>query len=261
MRETSQTLGRGLQVLELISKSTASLGVRQIGRELGLGNAIVQRLINTLEERGFIEHVSDTHRYRVGYRSLVLGRSYQYSDALTLEAQSRLLELAQNQGLNGYLGAVRNRRAVYLLSVPSRSRVVLRVDAGETMHFHSTALGKVLLAAAGTDKARTYLGAGPLPALTSCTITDPSALLAAIPQTRRNGYATVLEENLQGIVSVAAPVRDQDGDVVAGLSVAYPLQTMNLEIEEVVELAISASDNVSRSVGCPDDRLRQWSER
>lgn len=126
------------------------------------------------------------------------------------------------------------------------------------MYFHSTSLGKILLAAAGSEKARMYLGAGPLPALTAHTITDPSVIIDALRQIRRDGYATVIEENLQGVISVAAPVRDHDGHVVAGLSVAFSKGAMNLQLETIAELAVSASDNISRSLGCPDEWSRRW---
>jgi DNA-binding IclR family transcriptional regulator len=73
MSSTSQSLSRGLDILLLIDASPAPMGVREIGRQLNLSSAIVQRLLNTLLGYGFVEQDPATRRYRVGHRSMVLG--------------------------------------------------------------------------------------------------------------------------------------------------------------------------------------------
>jgi DNA-binding IclR family transcriptional regulator len=258
--DLSQTLERGLRVLEAIDAATA-IGVRELARDLGLGASIVQRLVNTLEQRGFIEQVAESRRYQIGYRSIVLGQSSRHDDTQNKVAHVALLALAQRHGLNGYLGVMHGDRAVYVLTVPSRHRVVLRVDAGETMHLHSTALGKVLLAAAGDARARALLGPGPLFAVTAHTITNVDVLIETLPEIRSRGYASVIEENITGIVSLGAPVRNEHGTIVAGMSVAFAKGTTDLDDNAVAKLVIEAAARVSRTVGCPERLLNSWDEQ
>ena len=258
MSDTSQTLDRGLAVLELVDQAGESVGVREIARQLELGTSIVQRLINTLESRGYVEQIAETHRYRIGHKSVVLGRSSRHSDSLTRAAQAELQVLAADHGLNGYLGALRENGAVYIAVVPSRSRIVLRVDVGETFALHSTALGKILLAAAGDAKARELLGPDPLPKLTEHTIVSPSEVVAQLQQVRDAGYAIVNEENLPGIVSVGAPVRNAQGTIIAGVSVAFAAGTTSLAIETAADLITRAAGRISQVLGCPQSMSDNW---
>lgn len=258
MTEISQTLDRGLQVLELLDASSVPLGVRELARSLELGTAIVQRLINTLEQRGFVEQVVESRRYRIGYRARQLGQSSRNLDDLERTANTKLQELAEQYGLNAYLGAIRNDRAVYLLAIPSRHRFVLRVETGETMSFHSTALGKVLLAAAGEERSRNLLGPGPLPRVTPATIVEPSALIAILPKIRAHGYAESIEENLPGVVSVGAPIRNSQGTVIAAISAAIAAATTDLKADDVTRIVVTAATAISRSLGCPENLLNKW---
>ncbi|SMF47446.1 transcriptional regulator, IclR family [Tistlia consotensis] len=258
MTDVSQTFDRGLSVLEFIDAAPAPIGVREIARRLNLGTSIVQRLVNTLEQRGFVEQVSDTRRYRIGHRAVVLGKNSRHDDTLITAAHVQLVRLAEKFGLNGFLGILKENRAVYVLCVPSRQRVVLRVDAGETMPLHTTALGRVLLAALGDEQAGAILGSGPLERIMPNSITDPAAIVARLPDVRRLGYASVDEENLPAVVSVGAPVRNAAGAVVAGLSVAYTKNTVTVGFDEVVEVVVAASLEVSRELGCPDALGDSW---
>lgn len=258
MIEGSQTLDRGLAVLETIDGVPVGIGVRDLARQMKLGPAIVQRLLNTLQQRGYVEQAEDSRRYRIGHRAILLGQSSRHSDEMTRLAQVELMALAETHGLNGYLGAMREDRAVYLLAIPSRHRVVLRVDAGETLALHSTALGKVLLAASDDQRARELLGSRRLPKLTKQTITDPVKIIASLKAVRERGYATSVEENIPGIVSFGAPVRNDRGAVLAGLSVAFAKGTTDLTESAVVDLVVAAAERVSVHLGCPRALRQSW---
>lgn len=254
--DTSQSLDRGLKVLDAIDVSAAPMGVREIARLLDLNPTIVQRSLNTLAAHGLVEQVAETRRYRIGYRAIRLGASAQSGDKLTNIAQVRLSALAENPGLNGYLGVLVEDRAVYILAIPSRHRVIVRVSPGETMPLHATALGKVLLAAAGDVRARQILMKERLTRMTPHTIVDPRKILAQLPEIRERGYAAVHEENFLGIVSVGAPVRNAEGKVIAAISFAYTIGTQPVSaFEDVAKTTIATAAAISREIGCPEDAL------
>lgn len=257
MKSTSQSLSRGLDILLAIDASPVPMGVREIGRQLDLSSAIVQRLLNTLSSYGFVEQDASTRRYRIGHRSVFLGASNRNADGLMRNAHDILRKLADEESLNGYLGAISGDRGIYLLSVPSR-RIILRVDAGEPLSMHCTALGKILLASIPMKQARALLGDDPLPKKTEHTIVDPNAVIAELPAIRGAGYSQVREENLPGVISVAAPIANETGAIVAGLSLAYASGTIGIPHERVVELAIEAAHKLSRSLGCSMSLLDRW---
>ena len=80
-----------------------------------------------------------------------------------------------------------------------------------------------------------------------------------IPAIRKSGYAIVHEENLHGIVSVGAPVRNSRGEVVAGISVAFAIGTTQLTDDVVVALVVESAKKISRRLGLPESLLGNWS--
>ena len=80
--------------------------------------------------------------------------------------------------------------------------------------------------------------------------TDPAALVASISRVRRQGYATVNEENIRGVLSVAAPIRDSTGRVIAALSVAFPKYLdAGLTLQSATPLVAAAAQRASRAFG------------
>jgi DNA-binding IclR family transcriptional regulator len=127
--------------------------------------------------------------------------------------------------------------------------IAIRVSAGEQMPLHSTAIGKVLLATLDADRARALLGSR-LARVTERTITDPDKLLRSFNRVRSQGFATVREENLPGVLSVGAPVHDASGAIVAAISIAYARSLdPALSLEAMTPHVVEAAQRVSRALG------------
>jgi DNA-binding IclR family transcriptional regulator len=252
----SQSLERGLDILEMIEAAGAELGVRELARRADLSPTIVQRLISSLALRGYVEKNSETSRYRLGHRSLSLGASSERAFDYAVTARRELEQLAREYHLNGFVSVLRGGRAIYVLAVQAEGPVAIKVSPGSEMPLHSTSAGKVLLAALSDGEARKLLGSRKLAAITPHTVTDPSVLLATLPRVRRQGFATVNEENIPGVLSVGAPIRDRAGAVVAALSVAFPKYLdSGLTLGSVEPLVTGAALRVSRTLGMPPAML------
>jgi branched-chain amino acid transport system substrate-binding protein len=145
-RSGSQSLERGLDILEMIEAESGDIGVRELARRLGLSPTIVQRLVSSLAVRGYIEKNLETSRYRLGHRSMILGASGERGVDYAATARRELDRLAHEHHLNGFVAVLRGGRAIYLLAVQAESPVAIRVSLGSEMPLHSTAAGKVLLA-------------------------------------------------------------------------------------------------------------------
>jgi DNA-binding IclR family transcriptional regulator len=206
-------------------------------------------LVNTLAAGAWLDQDPATRRYRLGPRFMALSHRLDPRERLVQGAREALAPLAA-RGLNGYLGALRGAQAVYLLSVQSSGPIAIRSGPGDLAHLHTTAMGKVLLAALSEEHAAALLGDGPLAAPTSRSLTDPTAVLAALPAICASGVALVEGENLDGVTSVGVPVHDASGEVLAALSVAWlPAAAPGETPAAVIRDLRAAAHSVSRALG------------
>jgi len=250
----SQSLERGLDVLEIVEAEGGDIGVREIARRLELSPTIVQRMVTSLAKRGYVAKNVETSRYRLGYRSLALGAHGGTAADYIVTARRELERLARDHGLNGFVSVLHGGRAVYLLAVQAEAPVAIKVAPGSEMALHSTAAGKVLLASVSDGEARKLLGHGKLAAITPHTLTEPATVVAALAKVRKLGFATVNEENIRGVLSVGAPIRDRAGKVLAALSVAFPKYLdAGQTLQSVMPLVVAAARRVSRTVGGTPD--------
>jgi DNA-binding IclR family transcriptional regulator len=246
----SQSLERGLDILEVVEAEGTDIGVREIARRLELSPTIVQRMVSSLARRGYVDKNADTARYRLGYRARALGANGGSGADYIVTARRELERLARDHGLNGFVSVLHGGRAVYLLAVQAEAPVAIKVAPGSEMPLHSTAAGKVLLAAQSDADARKLLGQGKLAAITSHTLTDPAAVVASLAKVRKQGFATVSEENIRGVLSVGVPIRDRSGKLLAALSVAFPKYLdAGLTLQSVTPLVLAAAQRVSHAVG------------
>jgi DNA-binding IclR family transcriptional regulator len=252
----SLSLERGLQVLEALRDSGMPIGVRDIARKLDLSAPAVQRLLNTLTERGYVERDGATRRYRIGHGILTLARNVLYGDRLIRVAEPELATLAAEGFFNAFLGVRRGAAGVYLLGIQSKSPVVIRSSPGETMHLHSTALGKALLIDLSEDAIHAILGDGPFEIITPQTVNMPAKLISQIRAARTTGYTTAFDENIIGVLSIGAPVRDATGGVIGAISVAYP-RSVGPEVvtAEIAEKVLASAARISSGLGyCRGDK-------
>jgi DNA-binding IclR family transcriptional regulator len=247
---SSQSLQRGLDILTTLDAAAAPIGVRDLARQLNLSATIVQRLINTLAQNQFVSQDPVTRRYAVGYRAFGLGWSLTRTDRLISVAKHELDVLASKHQLNAYLGARRGNRVVYIMSTQSEGPIVIRSVPGSETFLHSTALGKVLLAGLTEQEVETLLTGERLEQVTPKTCTDPTALMEQVREVRRQGYAVIQGENLSGVASVGAPIRDSSERTIAALSIAFAQwSSPEMKIDDIIDRVKGSAARISRMLG------------
>lgn len=250
---SNQSLERGLAILEILDKEGNELGVRELARRLSVSPPIVQRLLRSLCDASFVTQDEASQKYRIGYRALSLGASLVTEDKLVSVVMPRLRTLAETHHLNAFLAVVAGGALTYVLTLQSAGPISIRTQPGSRAAFHATAMGKALIAHEDEETVRRYLGPAPLPALTDRTVTDPEALLAELARVNEQGYALALGENLPGVTSVGARVKNAQGRPIASISVAYAPQLQPAtHLAEVVRLVTAAAAAASRDLGCPE---------
>nr|WP_283772207.1 IclR family transcriptional regulator [Chelatococcus sp. HY11] len=192
----------------------------------------------------------ETRRYSIGYRAFGLGWSLIKKDRLISVVKPELDQLASQHLLNGYLGVLRGSRAVYILSTQSEGPIVIRSVPGSETYLHSTALGKVLLAGLPEEEAFRLLTQEPLVQVTPRTKTDVAELMEELKDVRSRGYAMVHSENIQGVISVGAPIRDATDTTVAALSTAFAeWSAPDFDLAQIIALVKETTRRISRSIG------------
>jgi IclR family pca regulon transcriptional regulator len=217
-RDFVQSLERGLAIIRVFSAETPSLTVTEIAARTGLTRAAARRFLLTLIELGYV--VTDGRYFELTPRVLELG--YSYLSALSFpEVALPHLERLVGEVHEASEGSVLDGGdVVYVVRVPGPALMTISVNVGARMPAYATAMGRVLLAGLPDDALERYLANVQMPALQPRTITDVAALEASILRTREDGYALVDQELEEGLVAIAAPVRDRSGRVVAAINLS-----------------------------------------
>jgi DNA-binding IclR family transcriptional regulator len=244
------TVQNAARVLKAFLAGDAELGPSELGRRLGLGKSTVHRLLTTLAAEGLIEQDPRTGGYRLGIVMFELGEAVRVHMDLHAAVGPVLAELRAQTGESSQVGVLDGHEVVYVDRLESAHSLRLFNETGRRVPVHCTSSGKVLLASLPEDELAAVLRAAPLTALTPHTITDPNRLLAELARVRRKGWAEAVNEREVGVASVAAPVRDAAGRVVAAVSIGVPLARCSvLALRRLAPVIVEAAEAASRRLG------------
>ncbi|MCW8378728.1 IclR family transcriptional regulator [Streptomyces justiciae] len=231
-----------LRVLETVAVHQP-IGLSALTRLLGLPKTTVQRSLAAFAESGWIEQEAVTGRWQVGVRAFVVGSAVTSRGGLRPTALPTMRDLCAEVGETVHLMVPADRTVVLIERIDSPRPVRAVLPLGARGPLHATSNGKAVLAALPPGELDAYIEAG-LDAVTSHTLTDPDRLRAEIDRTRTAGYAICREEAEEGVVSVAAAIRQSHGRPIASLSISGPKSRMTSELltsyGEKVHLAAEA---------------------
>ncbi|MEO7147248.1 MAG: IclR family transcriptional regulator [Terrimesophilobacter sp.] len=222
-----KAVDHAVDVLEILGASDHDLGLSDVARRSGMSKTALYHLLRTLETRRFVARNPETGAYRLSWALHELGSKVVQGVELTRVSRPHLDHLAAQTAEFVLLGILEGESVLYLDrgEPPASFRVI--ANAGRRSLLHSTASGKVLLAFCTDDELVERVLAAPLPALTSATITDPEIMRRELAQVRRRAFSTCWQEGEVGLGSIAMPVRDHRGNVVAALAIVGPSERLN----------------------------------
>jgi DNA-binding IclR family transcriptional regulator len=224
---------RALAVLDTLADGARDLGTNEIARRVGVTPSTASRLLATLVRGGYVEHVENSGRYRLGVRLVHLGNAVVARLDLREVARPHLRALVAETGETATLSAPGERDAITVDFVQSSSSVQSVARIGRPSVSHATATGKVQLAF-GTAE----LPPGPLRAFTNRTITDRTELARELALVRRRGWAQAAGEREEGLNAVAAPVFASTGELAAILGVQGPASRFDADAMRRARVAL-----------------------
>ncbi|WP_221352237.1 IclR family transcriptional regulator domain-containing protein [Streptomyces beigongshangae] len=231
-REFVESLARGLTVITAFGEGRAELTLTEVARATGLARATARRALITLEHLG---HVTSHGRvFTLTPRVLALGFPALSRTTLPQIAGPHLADLADRLHDSASLAVLAGDEVQYTARVATSRIMSVNITVGTRLPAYATSLGRVMLADLGPAERGPLLTG--LHALTPHTVTDPGALAAVLDRVREAGYALVDGELEEGLRSVAAPVRDRTGRVVAAVNVA--MHSSRRTVEECVRTVV-----------------------
>ncbi|WP_214369881.1 IclR family transcriptional regulator [Pseudonocardia sp. H11422] len=247
---TLSTVRNAARLLKAFLTREESLGVSELARRLGLGKSNVHRLLSTLVAEGLVEQDARTGGYRLGIVMFELGEAVKVHLDLHAAAGPVLAHLREQTGESSQVGVLDGDEVVYVDRLESAHSLRLFTETGRRVPAHCTSSGKVLLAHRPDAEREAYLARGALTRLTPHTITDPAVLRDELATVRARGWAEAINEREIGVASIAAPIRDIHGDVVAALSIGAPVARFGAVPRRRHARALAeAGEAVSRRLG------------
>ncbi|HEY3871981.1 MAG TPA: IclR family transcriptional regulator C-terminal domain-containing protein [Actinocrinis sp.] len=216
--EFVQSLDRGLAVIRAFTAERPQLTLSQVAQETGMTRAAARRFLHTLVELGYVR--SDGRLFALRPKILELGYAYLSGLSLPEIALPYMERLVEQVHESSSMSVLDGDEVVYVARVPTKRIMAVAISVGTRFPAYATSMGRVLLAWRPDDWLDGYLAATGLRPLTSYTITDAAALRAQLAAVRERGWALVDQELEEGLRSVAVPIRDPAGQVVAAVNVA-----------------------------------------
>jgi IclR family pca regulon transcriptional regulator len=212
------SLARGLHVIRAFAGVDRRLTIADVSRATGLTRAVVRRCLYTLRELGYAG--TDGRAYFLQPRILNLGYAYLSTAHVPIAAQPVLEEMSEQLGEATSVAVLDDGAVVYVARAATKRIMSVTLGVGSRLPAYCTALGRVLLAYMTDEQAATELGKIELVAHTKHTITSRRKLEETLLAVRADGYALNDQELEIGLRSIAVPVRNVVGTVVAAMNVS-----------------------------------------
>jgi IclR family transcriptional regulator, KDG regulon repressor len=238
-----QSLGRGLEILDLMADRGGETSVTEVARLLEVDRSTASRLLGTLEARGFVDQHVETHRFRLGTKLIHLSNVLLESLSLGTIGHEEVRGLVDETGEGAQLGILGRTDAVFIDHVDGPERLTIATNIGDHDPLHCTAMGRVLLSGLSDDEARDLLARTRLERYTPRTVVALNEVIDRVRVVRRQGYAFDDEERYAGVQCVAAPIRDHTGRVVAAIGISGPTPRMIRATERVLADAVRGAGN------------------
>lgn len=247
-KESSSSMKNALRLLNLFTMDEPELSLSQLADKLQVGISTAHRLTNTLLIEGFLTKDPQTKKFRLGASILGMGNTIITHNHLCDTSIPILEKLALATGETAHIAIIREYKAIYLIKIDSKHPVHLLSHAGKQNPIHCTSSGQVILAFQPEAMIEQVIARG-LPKFTAKTITISFEFKQLLQKIRSQGFSISEEELHDGVSSIAAPVKNIAGDVIASISIAGPVSRVNSDtFPKLIKLVKQAANRVSEQL-------------
>ena len=239
-----------LKILRSFTMDEPEKKVSDLAISLGLNKSTVSRTMATLASEGFVYKNPETNKYRLGFSILTLSGIVKSNMDVYRESFTELNKLVESTGETSHISIMDNLDVMYLHKVECNHPVRVLTHVGRRNPLYCTSSGKILLAYSKDDQLLEKIIDQGLKKFTKNTITNPKQLRDHLAEVRKNGYVYTAEEYTEGVSSIAAPVYDYHGNVIAALSIVGPKQRIQFQkVNSLAKKVMNAANEISYRMG------------
>jgi len=242
------SIRRAVNILDLFEENIKYLGITEIARAMNLNKSTVYRIVNTLKKEEILIQDSKSHKYRLGYRVLEIAnrmnKNFDHKD-IAIEEMKRLRD---KTGETVLLSVYTNVGGVCIEKIETKNAIKLTSKPGHTTPLHSGATGKILLAYAQEEELEKVMNQK-MKSYTENSTTDSKLLREQIEEIKKQGYVISWGEVDKGAIGIGAPVLDEDGKLLYGLSLVGPEQRIkSFGLDKTINMVVKSAENISKKI-------------
>ncbi|PIC63161.1 IclR family transcriptional regulator [Sporosarcina sp. P13] len=240
-----QSLERGLLVIQAFSNENPTLTVSEAAKITTLSRPTVRRILLTLESLGFAES-TDGH-FSLTARVLSLGYAYISSKNIWDIAHPHMRNLAEQTGESTSISVLDGAEIVYVARIPMKRIMMISLDVGTRLPAYATSMGQVLLAHLSPSEQDIYFNSVNFKSFTERTVGSQSQLIERLTQIKKDGWAFVEQQLEEGLSSLAAPIRNNEGKVIAAINISSHADRINKEMlkDNFLPLLLQTAEKIS----------------
>ncbi len=241
-----QSFARGLEVIRSFHAGAPRQTLSEVAAATGLTRAGARRILLTLQTLGYVE--TDGKRFGLTPRILDLGFAYLSSMPIWNRAEPVMEALVQQVQESCSAAVLEGTDIVYVMRVATQKIMSISLGVGSRLPAWCTSMGRLLLTELDEAALRARLEASALEAFTKYTVTDIDTLLARVAQARRQKWCIVNQELEEGLISIAAPIENRSGHMVAALNISGQANRTSARVmqETMLPALLDASARISR---------------
>ncbi len=240
-----------LEIIEFFTSKNCEIGIADISNALNINKNAVSRVLEALLEKNWIYMSDNTQKkYKLTLRPFSLIAGHTNNNDIIKIANPYIEQLNKELGDSVYLGVKNKKNVLYLIHYDSTKEVRINGCAGGEYPLNCSAPGKVLISHSDTDEIKNYFSTS-IDKRTENTIIDFDSFMIEADKIKKSGYAIDNEEFAKGIICIAAPIFDYEGNAVAsiGISSLTLYDTIDTLINNKFSLLKKAADEISLCLG------------
>jgi IclR family KDG regulon transcriptional repressor len=247
-KQRSQTLFRGLKILESIAGGNTSLSVRELAQHMNLPRSVVHRLILTLEDEGYLKKNTIHAGYTLGTKLWSLGSAAIQNLEIRDVARGYLENLAVKTNELVALAVLDGDEVVYIDKIDSSQTIRAYIPIGGRAPAYCISTGKAILAYRSGEEVSKIVSS--MKRFTNKTVVNGDTLKRHLAEIRRRGYSVNSGEWHEDVAGVASPIQNREGNVTVAIGVTVPIHRLTKEtIDQLGRLTIAAASGISNELG------------
>ena len=233
-----------------LAEARSELALNEIATRLALPKSTAHGLISTLKDFGYIEQSAFSGKYRLGTRFFEVGNIVARGWEVRTVAVPYINKLLEELAETVHLVVLDKMEVLYIDKRESSQSLRIASQVGMRLPAHCTGVGKVLMAHLSPEERRKLIHEKGLPRITEKTLTDVEVLEDELTRVRMQGFAIDNEEIMDSLRCVAAPIRDQTGNVISAISLSGPVSRMKGEhLEKAIRRVRETAEEISACLG------------